>query len=407
MNIIALGMSHKTTPVEIREIYSIKEDDLSAALHTFKDADDVLECMILSTCNRIELYALTLTEDAEALEDLLFNQRRPEVIPHDELHALLYVHKNKRALEHICRVSSGLDSMVVGEPQIFGQMKEAYNIASKEGTTGPVFRSLFPQVFSLVKKIQSGTNIGKSNVSVSYAAISLARKIFKDIQGQTVMILGAGEMGELTVRNLMGQGAKRVYVSNRTFEKAVKLAETFNGTPIMLYELSEYLPKVDIVISSISAPEYVIRRENALKVPSLRNGKPLIIIDISVPRSVDPEVGRLHEIYLYNIDDLKSVVESGLSLRAEEAQKANKLIEDKVQAILSQLKGDDIEPAIAFLSHTAEDIRRREYEELMNSVGVPEDQKAKIESFSRSLAGQIVHHAITKMREYVNTTKFK
>jgi glutamyl-tRNA reductase len=407
MNIIALGMSHKTTPVEIREKYSIKEDDLPTALQTLRNADDVLECMILSTCNRIELYALTLTEDAQALTDLLFKNEHLSETSQNQLAPLVYVHKNKQALEHICRVSSGLDSMVVGEPQIFGQVKQAYNTASKEGTTGPVFRSLFPQVFSLVKKIQSGTNIGKSNVSVSYAAISLARKIFKDIQGQTVMILGAGEMGELTVRNLMGQGAKRLYVSNRTFEKAVKLAETFNGTPIMFYELFEYLPKVDIVISSISAPEYIIRKEDALNVPSLRNGKPLIIIDISVPRSVDPGVAGLQDVYLYNIDDLKSVVESGLSLRAEEAQKANKLIEEKVQTILSQLKADDIEPAIAFLSRTAEEIRRREYEELMNSAGVPEGQKDKIESFSRSLTGQIVHHAIAKMREYVNTTKFK
>jgi glutamyl-tRNA reductase len=188
------------------------------------------------------------------------------------------------------------------------------------------------------------------------------------------MILGAGEMGELTVRNLMGQGVERVYVLNRTFEKAVKVAETLRGIPIMLYELFEYLPKVDIVISSISAEDYVIRREEALKSQSLRNGKPLIIIDISVPRSIDPTIAGLENIYLYNIDDLKSVVESGLSLRTEEAQKANKLIEDKIQTILRQLKADDIEPTIAF---------------------------------SRSLVGQIVHQSILKMREYVNTMKFK
>jgi glutamyl-tRNA reductase len=221
------------------------------------------------------------------------------------------------------------------------------------------------------------------------------------------MILGAGEMGELTVRNLMGQGVERVYVLNRTFEKAVKVAETLRGIPIMLYELFEYLPKVDIVISSISAEDYVIRREEALKSQSLRNGKPLIIIDISVPRSIDPTIAGLENIYLYNIDDLKSVVESGLSLRTEEAQKANKLIEDKIQTILRQLKADDIEPTIAFLNNTAEDIRRQEYEKLVSSLNISEREKSKIESFSRSLVGQIVHQSILKMREYVNTMKFK
>jgi glutamyl-tRNA reductase len=407
MNIIVLGINHKTAPVEVREKYSFKEEELPDALQTLKNIEEVLECVILSTCNRVELYALMLTEDIEGLLDFLSGRARLKGQSLDQLRTLLYSHLNEKALEHICRVSSGLDSMVVGEPQIFGQMKDAYNIALRAGTAGPIFRSLFPQVFSLVKKINSATNIGRNNVSVSYAAVSLARKIFKNIQGKSVMILGAGEMGELTVRNLMGQGVKRVYVSNRTFEKAVKVAETLRGIPIMLYELFEYLPKVDIIISSISAEDYVIRREDALKFQSLRNGKPLIIIDISVPRSIDPKIAGLEYIYLYNIDDLKSVVESGLSLRIEEAQKANKLIEDKIQTILRQLKADDIEPTIAFLSNTAEDIRRQEYEKLMSSLNISEGEKCRIESFSRSVVGQIVHQSIIKMREYVNTMKFK
>ena len=407
MNIIVLGINHKTAPVEVREKYSFKEEELPDALQTLKNIEEVLECVILSTCNRVELYALMLTEDIEGLLDFLSGRARLKGHSLDQLRTLLYSHLNEKALEHICRVSSGLDSMVVGEPQIFGQMKDAYNIALRAGTAGPIFRSLFPQVFSLVKKINSATNIGRNNVSVSYAAVSLARKIFKNIQGKSVMILGAGEMGELTVRNLMGQGVKRVYVSNRTFEKAVKVAETLRGIPIMLYELFEYLPKVDIIISSISAEDYVIRREDALKFQSLRNGKPLIIIDISVPRSIDPKIAGLEYIYLYNIDDLKSVVESGLSLRIEEAQKANKLIEDKIQTILRQLKADDIEPTIAFLSNTAEDIRRQEYEKLMSSLNISEGEKCRIESFSRSVVGQIVHQSIIKMREYVNTMKFK
>ena len=407
MNIIVLGMSHKTAPVEIREKYSFNEEDLPEALKTLKNVEGILECAILSTCNRVELYALTLTEEVEGLLDFLLKRSDLKQQSIDRLRPLIYMHKNEKALEHICRVSSGLDSLVVGEPQIFGQMKDAYTIALQTGTTGPVFRSLFPQVFSLVKKIHSATDVGRSNVSVSYAAISLARKIFKDIRGLSIMIIGAGEMGELTVRNLMSHGAKRVFVSNRTFEKAVKLADTYSGIPIMLYELVEYLPRVDIVISSVGGEEYVINRKEAVEVQSIRNAKPLIIIDISVPRSIDPNITGLENIYLYNIDDLKSVVESGLSLRIEEAQKANKLIGDRVQTILSQLKADDIEPAIIFLSHAAEEIRQQECAKLASSLGISASQKSKIESFSKSLVGQVVHQAIVKMREYVNTMKFK
>jgi glutamyl-tRNA reductase len=407
MNIIALGMSHKTAPVEIREKYAIKEAGLQEALLKLKDIEEVLECMILSTCNRVELYALMLTADVEALADFLSRMGQHGGDHPAQLRPLLYSHINERALEHICRVSAGLDSMVVGEPQIFGQMKEAYNTAQQAGTTGSVFRSLFPQVFSLVKKIQTSTSVGRNTVSVSYAAVSLARKIFNNIQGQSVMIIGAGEMGELTVRNLMGQGAKRLYVTNRTFEKAVKIAEEFRGIPLMLYELSDYLPRVDIVISSISSEGYIINPADVMKAQNLRNGKPIILIDISVPRSVDPKSADIENVHLYNIDDLKSVVESALSLRAEEAEKANRLIGDKVQTILTQLKADDIEPTIAFLSSAAEEIRHREYETLMNSLALPEDQRGKVEAFSKSLVGQIVHQSIAKMREYVNTMKFK
>lgn len=407
MNIIVLGMNHKTAPVDVRERYSFKEEELPEALRELKNIEEVLECVILSTCNRVEVYALTLTENTEALVDFLSRRTRSGANPEAQILPLLYSHVNEKALEHICRVSSGLDSLVVGEPQIFGQVKDAYNIAVQAGATGPIFRSLFPQVFSLVKRIQSGTNIGRNNVSVSYAAISLARSIFKNLNSQKVLILGAGEMGELTVRNLVSQGVKRVYVSNRTFEKAVRLAESFEGVPIMLYELPEYLPLVDIVISSISTERYIVSLEDAERVRSLRSGKPLIIIDISVPRSIDPQVACLQNIYLYNIDDLKSVAESGLAMRNEEAQKAHRIIEDKVQTILRQLKADDIEPAIAYLNRTAEEIRRLEYEKLLDSLGVTEDERSKIEVFSRSLAGQIVHQSIVKMREYVNLMKFK
>jgi len=407
MNLVALGISHKTAPVEIREKYSFNEGELPEALLRLKEVEEVLECVILSTCNRVELYALMLGNEIDALSDFISEKGKSEGHSIDQLRPMLYSYVNEMALEHICRVSAGLDSLVVGEPQIFGQMKDAYNIAQQAGTAGPVFRSLFPQVFSLVKKIQTSTSVGRNNVSVSHAAVGLARTIFGSIDGQSVLILGAGEMAELTVRNLLGQGAKRLYVTNRTFEKGVKLAEIFHGIPLMLYELPEYLPRVDIVISSISANGFIINSTHILKAQHLRNGKPLILIDISVPRTIDPRIAEIENVHLYNIDDLKSVAESGLAFRIGEAQKANKIIEGKVQAMLNQLRADDIEPAISFLSNAVEEIRRREYEKLMNSLAIPEDQMGRVESFSKSLVGQILHQSIVKMREYVNTMKFK
>jgi glutamyl-tRNA reductase len=407
MNIVVLGMSHKTVPVEIREDYSFKEEDLPAALKTLKNIEGVLECAILSTCNRVELYALMLTEDVGGLRDFLLKRNNLKEPSSDQIQRYIYIYQNENALEHLCRVSSGLDSMVLGEPQIFGQMKDAYELAVDTGTVGSVFRSLFPQIFSLVKKVRSVTDIGRNNVSVSYVAVNLARKIFNDIQGRSVMILGAGEMGELTVRNLMSNGVKKVYVSNRTFEKAVKLAETFNGIPIMFYELFEYLPKTDIVISSINAQGYVINREQVAETCALRNGKPLILIDISVPRSINPNVAGLEKVYLYNIDDLKSVAESGLLIRTEEAEKANQIIRDRAQTILNKLNTYDMVPAIISLRTIAEEIRLQEYDKLMSALNVPDDQKSLIESHGKSMVSQIVYHTIVKMREYVNTMKFK
>jgi glutamyl-tRNA reductase len=325
----------------------------------------------------------------------------------DQRQRWVYTFEKEQALEHLCRVSSGLDSMVLGEPQIFGQMKDAFNLALNSGTVGSVFRSLFPQIFSAVKKVRSFTDIGEASVSVSSVAVSLARRVFGDIQGKTVMILGAGEMGELTVRNLLNQGVKKVYVTNRTFEKAVTLAKTFDGIPVMLYEFPEYLPNVDILISSISAEAYVVQRAQISEPHSLRDKRPLLVIDISVPRSVNPDVSALENLHLYNIDDLKSVAEANLSIRVEEAQKADQMIKDRVQTMLSKLSADDIVPAIISLKDSAEEIREQKYEELINSLNVSEDQKNQIESFSKSIVKGIVHQSIEKMREYANTVRYK
>lgn len=407
MNLFVIGLNHKTAPVEIREKYAFREDEIPEALQSLKGLEEILECAILTTCNRVELCVLTLNAEVENLFDFLARKNPCQEGDRDQLRKHLYVHQNEKALEHICRVSAGLDSLVIGEPQIFGQVKDAYNLSVENGTAGSVFKSIFPQIFALVKKVRTTTEVGNKNISVSYAAISLARTIFKNLEGRSVMILGAGEMGEQTVRNLIGQGAKTVYVSNRTFEKAVRLAEQLDGIPIMLYEVCEYLPMTDIVISSLSADGFVLNSAEVGDARRSRDRKPLVFIDISVPRSINPDITTLQDVYLYNIDDLKSVAESNLSTRAEEAHKASRIIADRVQAMLNHLKADDIEPTVVFLKNASEEIRAQEWSKLLENLDVPDPQKRLIETFGRAVANRIAHQTIMKIREYINTMKFR
>ena len=407
MNIFVTGLNHKTAPVEIREKYAFNEEDLPGALKILKNNRQVLECAIISTCNRVEICVLTLADTDNDIRAFILNRNSQKESSNDEIQSYIYTHRNEKALEHICRVSSGLDSMVLGEPQIFGQMKDAFKLAVDIRAAGPVLRSLFPQVISLTKKVRSLTNIGRNFLSVSSAAVSLAKSIFSDIQGRSVMIIGAGEMGELSVKNLLHNGVKSVYVSNRTFEKAVTLAEVFAGTPIMFYEIFEYLPKTDIVISSIDARKYIINCNELAEVVNKRKGKPLIFIDISVPRSIDPNISGLENIYLYNIDDLGKIIDSNLSLKTEEAKKADRMIRERARKILSKLDTDDMVSNIIDLKNLAEEIRQQGYEKLMSSLEFPESQKGKIEEYSKSLTKQIVHHSIIKMREIVNNLKYR
>ena len=406
MNIFVTGLSHRTAPIELREKYAFREEEVSKSLHQIKSLEGVMECLIVSTCNRVEIYFLTSEQNGDSVKKYLQKraQARGAYSQNDEI---IYTYKNEKAVEHICRVSAGLDSMVLGEPQIFGQIKDAYNIALEAGAAGPVFRSLFNQVFGLVKKIRSSTELGHSNISISHVAVSLARKLFNDLNNCNVLILGAGEMAELTVRALKSQGAKRVFVTNRTFEKAVSLARTLNGTPIMLYELSDYLPSIDILICSISSENFILNRADIENVVSQKADRPLVIIDISVPRSINPEISSMSNIHLYNIDDLRSIAEANLNLRISEAEKISAIITEKAQRILRNLTTDKTISDIVEIRSSAETIRRDELEKLLSSIELSESQKNKIEEFSRSVMNKILHKAISKMREQSSYKDFK
>lgn len=407
MNLFVAGLNYKTAPIEVREKYAFSENEIKEALTNIRNIGGILECLILSTCNRVEIYFLTADDNGDSVRRFMKERAGGLEAANENHDDIIYLYKNEKAIEHICGVSAGLDSMVLGEPQIFGQIKDAYNLAMESGAAGPVFRSLFNQVFGLVKKIRSSSEIGRSNISVSHIAVGLARKLFNDLRTCNLLVVGAGEMAELTVQALKSQGARRVFVTNRTFERAVSLARILNGTPIMLYELPDYLPSMDIVICSIAGQTYFLGRADLESFTIDRENRPLVFIDISVPRSVNPEVASLKNVYLYNIDDLRSIAETNLSFRMAEAEKIKAIIKEKAQRILRNLNTDKTISDIVEIRVSAEAIRRNELEKVLSAIEASEGQRAKIEAFSRSLVNKILHKALEKIREHSSYQDFK
>ncbi|MDD5676242.1 MAG: glutamyl-tRNA reductase, partial [Chitinivibrionales bacterium] len=332
MHFVVIGLSHKTAPVEIREKVSFSTLDQKRALKTLLDSGTASEAMILSTCNRVEIHALMPKPDAGTLKRFLVDFH-PQAGSLDEY---LYSHIDIDAVRHVCMVAAGLDSMVVGEPQIFGQIKDAVRSAVAEEIGQPALKRIFDRIFSIVKKVRSKTKIGELPVSVSYAAVKLAQSLFGTLTGKRVLLLGAGDMGALTLRNLMSHGVQEVYVANRTFQKAVEVSEQFNGTPIMIHELAEYIPKVDILICSLTVPDFFLRRSDLQTVLEERKGLPLFIIDISVPRSLDPAIGTLGNARLYNIDNLHAISQDNTRKRQAEIEKSMMIIEQGAAEILQK-----------------------------------------------------------------------
>ena len=400
MNIVVLGVNSKTAAVDLREKLAFRPELIGEAMQLLKSWEGVLECLILSTCNRVEIYSLLSDAEPAVLATFLREYHGIE----ESIDDVVYVHKNERALSHLCRVASGIDSMVVGEPQVFGQVKDAYRIALEAGAAGIVFKSLFPQAFTLVKGVRSKTGIGRANVSISSAAVAFAKKTLGDISGKSVLIIGAGEIGELTVRNMLDGGVGHVFVSNRTFERAVRLAEIFKGTPVMFHEIQEYLPRTDIIISSIDAPSFALRGED---IAERHPGRPLLILDLSVPRSVDPKVREIGGVHLFNIDDLKDVVQGSLDERKKEAEKASQIIDGKVKAIWKKLDSADLSPMIVSLKETAERIRVESLSSYVRDTDVRGRDREMLESLTRSIVNRIVHHTIVMVREYSNSVRYK
>jgi len=400
MKLLITGVSHKTAPVEVRECLAFREESLPAALADLTSRDGVAEAVILSTCNRVEIALATEdSADPQSVTDaFLADQKalRPETLePH------IYRHEGRDAIHHLFRVAASLDSMVVGEPQILGQLKNAYAAAKDCGAVCGWLDGLMTRAFSVAKRVRSETGIGQMAVSVSYAAVELARKIFGSLSNRTVMIVGAGKMSELAARHLRRSGASHVFVTNRTPERAEEMARLFQGTPVEYTRFLNMLPEVDILITSSGAPHYILHKDEMHRVIAARRNRPMFVIDIAVPRNVEPAVNEIDNIYLYDIDDLQEVVNANLRERMKEADRAEALVVEEVERMMARLKVAEVTPTIVGLQEQLEQIRAGEMDKVRRKFGpfTPEQEQA-MEALTRGIINKIAHGPISELRNH-------
>jgi glutamyl-tRNA reductase len=394
MQLALVGLSHKTAPVEVRERLAFNNDALRLALKSLVGRRDVSEAMILSTCNRVEVVA-------ESPDDRLIREFLCEFhqIPPDDVSKHLYSLRNADAIRHVFRVAASLDSMMVGEPQILGQVKEAYRIAADTGTVGMHLSALMNRAFAVAKKVRSETGISQSAVSISYAAVELARKIFGDLSGKTVMIIGASKMGELTAKHLKRNGVSSVLVTNRTFEHAVELAQVFEGAAVSFEHFTDHMDHADIVISSTGAPHFIISRAVAEQIIHRRKNRPMFFIDIAVPRDIDPTVNEIDNAFLYDIDDLQQVIDENLKERMKEASRAEEIIDSEVQSFCLKMQSREVVPTIVQLRDNVEKIRRDEIERNRRYLkDLSPEQQAAVDQITKSFANKILHTPIEELK---------
>ncbi len=398
MEILNIGMNHETAPVALRECLAGDTDNAGKALMTMRDLPCIKEGLFLSTCNRVE--ALCTTDDSSSAGKAIVSlMARLSRLPEDQFVSHLFSFKNVEAVEHIFRVASSLDSMVVGEPQILGQIKEAYALATREKTSGVILNRLMHRAFHAAKRVRTETGIADAAVSISYAAVELAKKIFYELEGKQVLLVGAGEMAELAARHLMGNGVTSLTVANRTFQAGVEIAEAMQGKAISFDEIDAQLLEADIVISSTASTEYVIGYDQVRGIMKKRRNRPVFFIDIAVPRDVEPRVNDLGNTYLYDIDDLKGVVEMNVEQRQQEAVKADRIIQEEVIKFDKWLKTLDVVPTIVSIKEKAEAIRKAEMEKSLSGFkSLNPDQMRLLETLTLSIAEKIINDPILVLK---------
>lgn len=395
--IILIGINHKTASVDLREKLSFSSEQTETALEFLKQDKDIKESLIFSTCNRTEiLYIPEKSDKIDKIIEFISHQRKIDI---PEFKNALYVYKDDEAVRHIFQVASSLDSMVVGEPQILGQIKQAYRTAVKNKASAVLLNRLMHKSFSIAKKVRKETGIGDNAVSISYAATELANKIFSDLSRKSVMLLGAGEMAELAVEHLISNNVKQILVANRTFKNAVGLAQKFNGQAVKFEEREDALQQVDIIISSTGAQDYVLTRNQVKQAMKKRHYNTLFFIDIAVPRDIDPKINTISNAYVYDIDDLKNIVESNVEQREKETVKAQRYIDQAVVKFGRWLESLAIVPTIKAMNDKMSSIVEMEFDKTLTSLQhLSEEDIEAIQRMTRAIATRSMHDPILFLR---------
>ncbi len=400
MSIVLIGINHKSAPVEVRERLAFTEEACSTGLHALVDGEIVREGLIVSTCNRVEVLAETANERLnDTIERVNQFLSRTDSLPRSFFETHLYQHTDDEAVRHLFRVTSSLDSMVVGEPQVLGQVRRAYSIALEAGTAGRILNRLVHHAFRVAKRVRTETGIGANAVSISYMAVELGKKIFNSLEGHTALLIGAGEMAELSARHLLNAGVSRVLLANRTEERAGRLAAELGGETVNFAELSRYLVEADVIICSTAADRYLITEQMVREARGKRRNRPSFFIDISVPRNIDPAVGKIPNVFLFDIDDLESVISSNIREREREAERAELIVESEIMQFQQTLRVLDIGPTIGALKNKLQDIARAELTRQRNRLGpLTAEQETAVEALLVSTVNKISHPLLSHMR---------
>jgi glutamyl-tRNA reductase len=398
-NLILVGVNHKTTPVEIREKLAFTKGKIEESVDRLLNFPDIIEHTILSTCNRVEIYARANSQNSaiQSIKQFICDFHGLSAV---QLEEHFYSYSNEAAIEHLFRVSSSLDSMILGEAQILGQVKDAYSLAKDLRSTGLVLNQLFEKAFSIAKKVREETGIAERSVSISSAAVELAQKIFDDLENHTVMLVGTGEMAELAAKHLISYGVKTVYVTSRTYERAANLARTLNGSALDFEAFKNELYRADIVITSTSASRFIITKDMVEKAIHERKNKPIFFIDIAVPRDIEPDVNDLENVYLYDIDDLHVVVSANMKEREKESENAMHLISQEVNKFNNWLGTLDAVPTIVEIRKRVENIGNQEMERTLKKIPhLSEEDKKIIYQMKNSMINKILHKPTIKLKQ--------
>ena len=398
MNLVLIGVNHRTAPVEVRERMNIPESRLPQALADLIGREGIHEALILSTCNRVEvLVSAEEGVDAEATVHAFLSDQQDFELGADE--RFLYQYQQQEAVHHLFRVAASLDSMVMGEPQILGQLKCAYFAANEAGALRGRLKEIVTQALAVAKRVRRETALGSAAVSVSSAAVELAKKIFGSLEDKTIFVVGAGKMSELAAKHLVSSGAGAIYVTNRTLERAEQLASAFHGTAVPFDQMAEKLLEADVVISSTSAPGYLVSKELASRTLAARRNRPMFFVDIAVPRNIDPKVNELDNAFVYNVDDLQQVVESNKQQREREAGWAEEIVREEVRKTMRRLASRDLAPTIVALEDRVNAIRAGELERYNGRLaGLSEEQRRAVEALTRGMLNKVLHGPLAELK---------